>query len=228
MPLLALFDVDGTLLLTSDPVASRALRETLEETFGVELPDDPVSRVDHAGQSCLRIARLVLRQADLGDAEIERGLGVWCSHFAARYLELLAHEDTGDWQAGPEAADALGRLAAVGVKLALLTGNPEPMARARMERLGLASFFPAGQGGFGCDGETRRDLLDSARLRAGDWPVADTVAIGDTPRDVESARESGIRSIVLRSPKHPGAERRADAACDDLDEVATQLLAWAG
>jgi phosphoglycolate phosphatase len=155
-------------------------------------------------------------------------LQAWCSEFADRYIELLAHASTGGWQASPNAAQALARLTQSGVRLALLTGNPEPMARARMERLGLARFFPPGQGGFGCDGEERRELIELARERAGAWSAEDTVAVGDTVRDVESAHASGIRAIVLRSAAHPEAELQADAAFDDLDGVATQLLAWAG
>jgi beta-phosphoglucomutase-like phosphatase (HAD superfamily) len=113
--LLALFDVDGTLLLTSDPLAGRALRETLEERFGVELLENPVPRVDHPGQTCLRIARLVLRDAGLGDDVIEHGLTGWCSDFAARYVELLAGTDTSGWRAPPGAARALARLSGAGV-----------------------------------------------------------------------------------------------------------------
>jgi phosphoglycolate phosphatase-like HAD superfamily hydrolase len=101
------------------------------------------------------------------------------------------------------------------------------MARARMERLGLAGFFPPGRGAFGCDAETRAELIDAARARSG-AATGETVAIGDTRRDVESAHERGIRSIVLRSPKHPDAHLGADAACYDLAQVAAQLLAWAG
>ena len=84
-----------------------------------------------------------------------------------------------------------------GMRLALLTGNPEPVARARMERLGLARFFPPGQGGFGCDAEERAALIETARRRAGGWPAGRTVAVGDTPRDGEAAREAGIRSILF-------------------------------
>jgi len=228
MPLLVLFDIDGTLLLTGDPIAGRALRETLQEQFDAELPENPVPRVDHAGQTSQRIARLVLRGAGLADERIDEGLRAWCSEFGARYVELLAQASTDDWVAGPKAAQALARLTEAGIRIALLTGNPEPMARARMERLGLARFFPPGQGGFGCDGEGRRDLIERARKRAGGWPAEDTAAVGDTARDVESAHASGIRAIVLRSTVHPEAELQADAAFDDLDEVATQLLAWAG
>jgi phosphoglycolate phosphatase len=190
-PLLVLFDVDGTLFLTHDPLAGQALRETLSERFGVELPADALDRVDHEGQTSLRIGRLVLRDAGVDPPE----LGPWCDEFAGRYLELLAEADTSGWQAAPGAEGALARLQDAGHRLALLTGNPEPMARARVERLGLARFFPAGQGAFGCESESRAELIAHARARAGDWPAERTVEVGDTAVDASSAREAGIRSL---------------------------------
>jgi phosphoglycolate phosphatase-like HAD superfamily hydrolase len=84
-----------------------------------------------------------------------------------------------------------------------------------MRRLGLERFFAEGQGGFGCDAEERDELIAVARERAGGWPAARTVEIGDTARDVETARAAGIRSIAVRSPP-------------DLAAVADLLLAWNG
>jgi phosphoglycolate phosphatase len=194
MQLLVLVDVDGTLFLTDDPLMGRALRETLEERFDVRLPDDVIEHVDHAGQTSLRIARLVLEEAGLADIDSGR-LATWCPRFADRYLELLAEADTTGWHAAPCAAEALERLRAAGHRLALLTGNPEPIARARMERLGLDGYFPAGEGAFGCEGDSREELIALARARAGDWPAEATVEIGDTRRDVTTARAAGIRSI---------------------------------
>ena len=190
-PLLVLLDVDGTLFLTHDPLASRALRETLSERFRVELPEDALERVDHEGQTSLRIGRLVLRDAGLDAPE----LGPWCAEFAKRYLELLSDADTSDWQAASGAEESLARLQAAGQRLALLTGNPEPVARARLERLGLGRFFPAGQGAYGCEAESRAELIALARARAGDWPADRTVEVGDTAVDVSSARDAGIRSL---------------------------------
>jgi phosphoglycolate phosphatase len=193
-PLLVLFDVDGTLFLTHDPLAGRALRETLTERFGVELPDDALERVDHEGQTSLRLGRLVLRHAGLDPPD----LGPWCAEFASRYLELLSEADTSGWQAAPCAEEALAALQEAGHRLTLLTGNPEPVARARLERLGLAHFFPAGQGAFGCESESRAELIALARARAGGWPAQRTVEVGDTAVDVSSAREAGIRSLRVR------------------------------
>jgi phosphoglycolate phosphatase len=155
----------------------------------------------------------VLHAEGLADDAIDERLGAWCALYAERYISLLADASTTAWQAAPNAAEALRRVSEVGMHLALLTGNPEPMARARMERLGLGSFFPDGQGAFGCDAEDRTALIHLARERAGDWPLDRTVAVGDTPRDVSGAHAAGIRVISVE----PG---------DDLNEVADVLIAW--
>ena len=212
-PLLALFDVDGTLLLTHDPLSSVAFLPTLRELYEVDPPADAVERVDHGGQTCLRIAREVLRAEGLADDAIDGRLGDWCALYADRYVKLLAAASTDDWQVAPHAERALAQLAEVGIRLALLTGNPEPMASARMARLRLDRFFPQGQGAFGCDAEERSELIRIARERAGDWPLDRMVAVGDTPRDVSGAHAAGIRAIRVK----PG---------EDLNEVADVLIAW--
>jgi phosphoglycolate phosphatase len=197
MQLLVLLDVDGTLFLTDDPLMGRALRETLAECFDVRLPEDAIEHVDHAGQTSLHIARLVLEEAGLAGID-DALLAAWCPRFADRYLELLAEVDTSGWRAAPRSADALERLRAAGHRLALLTGNPEPIARARMERLGLARYFRAGEGAFGCESDSREELIALARTRAGGWPADATVEIGDTRRDATTARAAGIRSIQVK------------------------------
>ena len=189
-----LFDVDGTLFVTDDPLVGHALRETLSERYRVDLPDDALERVDHQGQTSLRIGRLVLREAGIEDPI---GLEDWCGDLADRYLELLADADTSDWAAAPDAGEALSHLEVEGHRLALLTGNPEPVARARLERLGLARFFAPGGGAFGCESESRPELIALARARAGDWPAEATVEVGDTELDASSAREAGIRSVLV-------------------------------
>ena len=146
--LLALFDLDGTLFLTHDPLSGRALVATLGQVYGVEVPADAPANVEHRGLTAKRIARNVLRAAGVADAAVDERLDEWCAAFAGRYLELLAEADTSGWEPRPGAAEGLARLQAEGLRLALVTGNPEPMARARLQRLGLARFFPPGEGAF--------------------------------------------------------------------------------
>ena len=97
------------------------------------------------------------------------------------------------------------------------------MARTRLERLGLARFFPPGEGAFGCEAEERGALLELARMRAGDWPASATAEIGE---DVSTAKAAGFRSIAVSSPRtRDRAELAgADVIVDDMDGVVRALL----
>ena len=224
-PLLALFDLDGTLFLTHDPLSGRALVETLGQSFGVAVDPQAPANVEHRGLTVKRIARNVLRAAGVGDAAIDEGIDRWCPSYAERYVSLLGEADTSGWAAPRGAAAGLARLRDAGVRLALVTGNPEPVARARLERLELSSFFLAGTGAYGCDAEDRVTLLALARARAGDWPAEATAEIGDTREDVATAKASGIRSIGIRSRRTDSSELAgADVVVDDMDGIVRALL----
>jgi phosphoglycolate phosphatase-like HAD superfamily hydrolase len=96
-----------------------------------------------------------------------------------------------------------------------------------MERLGLAEFFPAGQGAFGCDRERRSALIRLAQERAGGWPDGRTVEIGDTARDVETAETADVRSVAFVSGRvHPAQLDRADAVVETMPELVSALSRW--
>ena len=78
----------------------------------------------------------------------------------------------------------------------------------------LARFFPAGQGAFGCEAESRAELIAIARQQSGDWPAGRTVAVGDTPADVSGAREAGIHVVGFG----PGLDD-ADAVIESMSEL---------
>ena len=208
---LVLFDVDGTLLLSHDEVYVEANAKALNAVYGVA-PEGP----DVPGDTALAHTRLALRQAGMDDAAIDAGLVAWCDAFSRGYAELLASADTSTWRVAPRAAETLARLG----RPALLTGNPEVVARVRMIRIGLDSFFPDGQGAFGCERERRVELFALARARAGNWPAERTVAVGDTPIDVRSAHDAGARSIAVTTGRYVAAElAAADAVITSLDEL---------
>jgi phosphoglycolate phosphatase len=212
--LLVLFDVDKTLFMTGDPLMGQATTDAIETVWGLKLPGDAIRGVDHPGQTATRITREILRAAGLSDEEIDPDLGRWCTEVSRHYLELLANADTSHWAAAEGAPDALRQIE----RRALLTGNPEPVARARMERIGLAEYFPPGQGAFGCEAESRVELIAIARRKAGDWPAERTVAVGDTPTDVSGARAAGIHIIGFG----PGVDD-ADAVIERMSELPPTL-----
>jgi phosphoglycolate phosphatase len=214
--ILVLFDVDKTLFLNSDPLMGQATTEAIEDVWGLPLPGTAIRSVNHAGQTATRITRELLRLEGLSDEEIDAGLARWCEVASRRYLDLLAEADTSDWRAPEGTAEALAQIE----HRALLTGNPEPVARARMEKLGLADFFPPGQGAFGCDAEDRATLIGIARERAGDWPRAQTVAVGDTEADVAGARAAGIHVVGFGDDPALG---EADAVIQSMAELPAAL-----
>jgi phosphoglycolate phosphatase len=213
--MLVLFDVDKTLFMNSDPLMGRATTDAIETVWGRRLAHDAIQHVDHPGQTATRIARLLLQADGLTDPEIDPGMERWCKEASARYLKLLAETDTSNWYASEGAADVIVQIE----HRALLTGNPEPVARARMKLIGLNHLFPPGQGAFGCDAEDRPTLIDLARQRAGDWPREDTVAVGDTIADITGARAAGIRVVGFA----PEGQRDELATADVVIEKMAEL-----
>ena len=204
-------------MLTHDEVYVEANRLALEEVYGTA-PEGP----DVPGDTAPAHTRRALRAAGFSDPEIDGGLSRWCDVFSATYVRLLADADTSPWKIGPGAADALAGID----HPALLTGNPAAIAHARLDRLGLARFFPDGQGAFGCEREDRVALFPLARERAGGWPAGRTVAVGDTPLDVSTSHAAGCLSIGVTTGRY-GRDQLADAdaVIADLTELASALAA---
>ena len=215
MSWLVLFDIDGTLLLDHDPIYVTANHAALEEVYGTfaDVPDVP-------GDTAPAYTRRMMRAAGLGDEEIDARLERWCARFSELYVEALTNADADRWNPAPGAVDALAGLE----HRALLTGNPEPVARARMQRLGLDGFFPPGQGAFGCEHEERVQLFRPARERAGDWPAERTVAVGDTPIDVSSSHAAGCLCVAVTTGRYDTNDlREAEVVISGLTELSAAL-----
>jgi phosphoglycolate phosphatase len=217
--LLVLFDVDGTLFVSHDPLVEAATLDAVEHVYGLRLEGDPMSRVPHEGRTARSITAAILHDAGLPDEAIAAGLEACCEAVSTSYLRRLAAADTSGWESPPGTAQALAEIAAT-TRIALVTGNPEPIALARMERLGLSGFFPPGQGAFGCEGDERPDLIALARKRAGGWPAARTVEVGDTPSDVSGAKAAGGLSVAVCRARFTREQLAgADAYVEDMADL---------
>jgi phosphoglycolate phosphatase-like HAD superfamily hydrolase len=193
---------------------------------GVELDG---LQVEAAGRTDAAIARDLLRAAGVADAEIDARAADVVAAAVAAYEELCPPDLSA--YVAPGVPDALAALAAEpeAYRLALVTGNLEPVARRKLASAGIGHYFAAGQGGFGSDAEDRSELPAVARERAGGWPRERTVVIGGTPRDIACARADGVRVIaVATGPFSAEALADADAVVDGaravlpvLDDFAT-------
>jgi phosphoglycolate phosphatase len=223
--LLALFDIDGTLVQRAADAHRDAIHEALRTVHGLA---DPASRrgLEVAGRTDPEIARGLLLAAGVSARRIdERADDVRiaaCSAYARLCPEDLSAHVT------PGMAELLAELdARDDVRLALVTGNYEPIARLKLRRAGIGRFFASRQGGFGSDHEQRAELPRIARRRAGGdapWPRERTVVIGDTPRDIACARADGVRVVALATGPFRAEElHEADAVASDARELGEQL-----
>ena len=114
------------------------------------------------------------------------------------------------------------------VLLALVTGNYEPVARLKLARAGIGSFFGTGQGAFGSDDEDRAGLPAIARRRAGarghPHPRDRTIVIGDTPRDIVCAHADDVHCIAVATGPFKADELAdADTVVTDARELRAAL-----
>jgi phosphoglycolate phosphatase len=219
--LLLLFDIDGTLLLKASREHVVAMHDALRAIYGVTRP----AKVEAAGRTDLEIARHIALLADVPAVTFEEGVPELQAAVAERYARLVP-DDLSDRVAPgvPELLDALSERE--GVRLSLVTGNLEAVARLKLRAAGLGGHFPSGQGGFGSDHEDRTMLPAVARARAGAgraaYPRERTLVIGDTPRDIACARADGLRCVAVA-----GGPYRADEL-DDADAVAPDARSLLG
>jgi phosphoglycolate phosphatase-like HAD superfamily hydrolase len=99
----------------------------------------------------------------------------------------------------PFAAGLLEKLS--GSCIGLLTGNIRETAFIKLEIAGFGKFFPYGVGGFGSDSRDRRKLFKPAVERMkkhyGTGTFDRVIIIGDSPRDIDCAKENGAFSIAV-------------------------------
>jgi phosphoglycolate phosphatase len=225
-PLLLLFDIDGTLVRRAGAAHVEALREAIHEVHHVDVTR-PRATISPAGRTDGEIARLLLLDAGVSARTIDEHTTEVRDHCCANYARLCP-PDLSDMLV-PGMADLVAWLdARDDVRLSLVTGNFEPVARLKLKRAGIGRHFPAGQGGFGSDSEDRVALPGIARKRAGhdriSHPRARTIVIGDTPRDIACARADDLRCFAVTTGPH-GAEdlTDADAVASDTAHLRTLI-----
>ena len=200
---------------------------------GIGRPGEGVV-IDPAGRTDGEIARLLLIGHGIPAARIDERVAdvriATCEAYARRCPGDLSHTVL------PGVRELLGELTARpdAPRLALLTGNYEPVARLKLARAGIGDRFAARQGAFGSDGEDRALLPAIARRRAGagghPHPRERTVVIGDTPRDIACAHADGVRCLAVATGRYSAAQLAdagADAVAEHAAEIPAQLAALA-
>jgi phosphoglycolate phosphatase-like HAD superfamily hydrolase len=127
-----------------------------------------------------------------------------------------------------ELLDDLSRSA--GITVGLLTGNIAGGAAAKMRHFGLDRHFSVGA--YGCDHADRNLLgpvaLERAAGHAGrSFSPAETVVIGDTPKDIACARAMGAPCLAVATGRFSVDELR-DAGATRVVATLEGLKNWEG
>jgi phosphoglycolate phosphatase-like HAD superfamily hydrolase len=224
---LLLFDIDGTLVAGATAAHREALKAALREVHGTDAAEALKAPADRAGRTDGEIARMMLLVAGVPAKRIDDGADAVREACCREYARLCP-PDLSDTVL-PGVRELLASLSArEDVRLALLTGNFEPIARLKLGRAGIGDHFPAGQGAFGSDAEDRAALPVLARRRAGEGgvpcPREDTLVIGDTPLDIACASADGLRCVAVATGPFAADELLgADAVAADAHELAGVL-----
>lgn len=219
-----LFDIDGTLIKTVRRGEYRGLiHSMLLDVFGT---CGRISEVDFAGRTDLAIYREALECEGITPTLIRERLPL----VEAATVEILNQlSSTGEvFRLCPGIQDLLDALIADSRFLcALLTGNVEKLAEAKLRVAGIWQYFKT-RGAFGSDDEERDHLpaIAAARINAhlGRQLTPDRfVIVGDTPRDIWCARHFGAPVVAVASGQHSVEQLREhspDALLSDLSDTA--------
>lgn len=218
--MLYLFDIDGTLVDTGG-AGMAALKEAAWEIFGHEGPP-----LDLAGSTDLGVVANIHAHFKI-EATPDR-INKYFSVYLKRLDWNLSHgKFPGHVLKG--VPEILAKLSArPKVTVGLLTGNTAEGAAAKMRHFGLADHFPFGA--YGSDHSDRNRLgpiaLQRAAAHAGrHFTAAETLVIGDTPKDIACAHAIRARCLAVATGRFSKAELEfhgADYVVESLDEA----LAW--
>ena len=187
----SLFDIDGTLLHCEDAVHYFAFCDVLTRVAGhpVNLDGLPVQGKVDPG-----ILRDAFDRAGVPESTWRPQLPLLLDDMSAH---VEAHSDNFQITVKPGVLRVLRHLVNRGAQLGVGTGNLERIGWAKLRACGLREFFQFG--GFSDHFEHRGDMIRAAagQARTLTQPDATVLVIGDTPGDIDAAREAGLEVIAV-------------------------------
>jgi phosphoglycolate phosphatase len=204
-----LFDIDGTLLHTGG-AGARAWQRAFIELYEVEAN---IEEHTHAGMTDPEIAEIVFREAlgrDGSDVERAEAIGCYLGHLANAVAESEGYFVI------PGIEELLPRLVEEGILLGVVTGNIESAAHIKLGRGDLNKYFAFG--GYGSDSRSRTELTKKALERGAEISGApldrdQTIAVGDTPRDIKAGHGAGIKVVGVATGSY-ATDELTDAGAD--------------
>ncbi len=201
------FDWDGT-LVDSLPAITQANADVLG-SYGIPFDADAYRRAYSPDWQVMYV------RLGIDAARIEEAAGRW----------LVAYRrDVGEVPAMPRAVEALGRLAAAGLRMGLVTAGDRSVVEEQLTSTGLGRFLPVRV----CAGDLSVAKPHPAPLRKAlaelgvDGVPERTVYVGDAQDDMRMARTVGARAVGIVSMLGD----REDLMAAGAHEVAASVADW--
>jgi phosphoglycolate phosphatase len=198
-----LFDIDGTLLNAYGGAHYQAFHSALKTVFALECKIDGVPL---HGNTDIGILRAVLRREGVDEATFNVGLDRALAHMCE---EVERNRGQIRSEVCPSIPQLVHHLHADGRLLAVASGNLERIGWLKIEAAGLREYFAFGS--FSDHAEMRHDIFRAgvaeAKRRLGQQ--ASVCVIGDTPADIQAAREISIPVIAVATGIYSRSELAA-------------------
>jgi phosphoglycolate phosphatase len=202
-----IFDLDGTLIDSKHDLIC-SVNVMLEEMGRERLGEEIISGYIGHGAPIL-VGRTL--GANSTEEERERALKFFLAHYEQHKLD-----STGAYPCVPQTLEKLSHL-----PMAILTNKPVRVSIRILEGLGLCKYFRAVYGGNSF--ETKKPDPQGANtiLREFGVPPEQTILIGDSEVDVQTARNAGMLAVTVNYGfgVHDRAAYPADAYLDNLADL---------
>jgi phosphoglycolate phosphatase-like HAD superfamily hydrolase len=217
---LIFFDIDGTLTRTENGYLP--FNEAIASTFGIA---GDIRTVTPDGNTDPMIVKDIFAKANV---EIEFKGAAWERFMTSLLSCYLRHVQQGTTRVRP-LPGALQLLQALSAGEhfcpSVVTGNFEVTAKVKLDASGLAPYLT--RGAYASDSERRPDLPAIAKRRWEEWTgraIAPQrcVVIGDTPKDLQAARQNNMKCVLVGTGRYPVEELQywgPDACLADLGDT---------
>jgi len=210
---LLIFDLDGTLIDSKRDLAD-SVNATLASMGHATLPDDVVA--SYVGNGAPALIRGILPGAS--EEQIEGALAYFLRYYRDHMLDATTLY--------PGVRQALDRLHAARIPLAILTNKPVRFSERLIEGLDLGAHFFRIYGGNSFEEKKPHPRGIEALMAESGADRARTVMIGDSAVDVLTARAASVRACGVSWGFQPETFTQAppDFVIDDMRALAAMVL----
>lgn len=189
-----LFDIDGTLFKTADPIHKDAFSYAFKQVYNVNADQ---TEINPEGMTDNQIILEILMLHGLSEEKIKKNIKD-ATNIMGYYFKK--HETDVNPKILPGVTELLLKLKSRKNPIGILSGNVEDIAWIKIKKAGIRNFFDFGA--FGNSAFKRVDLVEIARKNAENvfqkrFKTEDFVIVGDTPKDIKCAKDAGIKVIAV-------------------------------